>query len=137
MGFTMPEGIPTPTPVADYSLPQAFGPSSLPQTMRFETPREIAPRQSSISLPAILVAISIVLGIVIATGTIVGVIGKAFYVSREEYNVGVVKGAEDKVQVAETLKHVDQAISRQEAAIDRISTIVESLKQDVMAARRR
>jgi hypothetical protein len=126
MGFTMPEGVPTPTPVSDYSLPQ---------TLRFENPRE--PKQTSISLPAILVAISIVLGIVIATGTIVGVIGKAFYVQRDEYNQGVVKSAEEKVQVAETLKHMDQAIARQEASIEKISVIVESLRQDVVAARRR
>ena len=125
MGFTMPEGVPTPTPVSDFSLPQ---------TMRFETP---ASRQSSISLSSILIAVSIVLGIVIAAGTIAGVIGKAFYVSRDEYNLSVVNAAGDKVQVAETLKRVDQAIARQEAAIDKISTIVESLRQDVVAARRR
>lgn len=121
MAFTMPEGVPTPTPVSEYSLPQ---------TLRFETPK---PAVGSLSF---LTVISIILGIVLATGSVVGVVGKAFFVDRNEYNVQVVTSAEERGKVTETLKRLDQSIARLEASIEKISTTVDSLRDDNVQRRR-
>ena len=119
----MPEGIPqyTPTPVSEFSMPQ---------TMRFEPPRSPAGPSS------FLTVISIILGILVATGTVVGVVGKAFYVERGEYNIQVVTNTEERVKVAETLKRLDLAMSRQEAIIDKMSQALEQLRDDTTSRRR-
>jgi len=118
VAFTMPEGVPqyTPTPVSEFSMPQ---------TVRFEPPR-----QTSVGSASFLVVISTILGILIATGSVLGVVGKAFYVERSEYNLQVVTNTEERVKVAEALKRIDQSVARQEAAIEKISECLETLKQD-------
>ena len=121
MAFTMPEGIPTPTPVSEYSLPQ---------TLRFETPKPAG----SVSF---LTVISIILGIVLATGSVVGVVGKAFFVDRNEYNLQVVTNAEERGKVTETLKRLDQSIARLETSMEKISASLDNFKDDDRTAPRR
>ena len=77
-----------------------------------------------------------VLGILVATGTILGVVGKAFYVERNEYNLQVVNSAEERGKLTETLKRIDQSMTRYEAAIEKISASVEALRDDSSARRR-
>ena len=99
-------------------------------------PRPPAERTTSIGSGSFFAMIGSILGVVIAVGVIVGAVGKAFYVTRDEYNQQVVKTSEAKVLVDETLKRIDQSLTRQEAALGKLADSIEELKQ-AMAARRR
>jgi hypothetical protein len=117
--FTQPEGISdqTPTPVMmDPRMPD---------------------RATSIGSSSFLAAIAIILGIVISTGTILAVVGKAFYVERPEYNLATVVAAEEKIKVSETLKQMRDTITRQETALQKLSDDMGSIKQDLASIRGR
>jgi hypothetical protein len=86
------------------------------------------PPQQPVGSKPFLVVISAVLGALISTGTIISVLGKAFYVDRSEYNVKVLKDAEDKITVQQTLDRLNQALTRQEAAFEKLSDRVERIK---------
>jgi hypothetical protein len=77
-----------------------------------------------------LIAISVVVGIVIGVGSIIGVIGKAFYVERAEYNTLLVRMAEDKTRMDETFKRLDSSLARQEMSLQKLTDAVESLRTD-------
>jgi|WetSurMetagenome_2_1015567.scaffolds.fasta_scaffold25059_1 hypothetical protein len=112
---------------------QTFDLSNISRPIVLEPPRE-PPREGGSKL---LTPISIVLGIVISTGTIVGGLGSAFYVDRKEYNTTILREAEDRVTVAESLKRLDASLSRQEDSLKRLSDAVESLKATMSEARTR
>jgi hypothetical protein len=119
--FTIPDGLSnqTPTPV-------------------MMDPRMSVPdRTASIGSTSFLAAIAIILGIVISTGTILAVVGKAFYVERPEYNLATIAAAEDKTKVSETLKQMRDTLVRQENSLQKLSDDVDTLKQDLAAIRRR
>jgi len=119
--YTMPEGVPTFTPP--------------PQTMMAD-PRP-PDRVTTIGSSSFLAVIAVILGVVISTGTILSVVGKAFFVERAEYNLLVVRSAEEKTTVTETLKQVREAMSRQEAALQKLTDDVALIKQDLAAMRGR
>lgn len=77
-----------------------------------------------------LAAISVVLGIVVGVGSIVGVVGKAFYVERSEYNALLVRMAEDKTRIDETFKRIDSSLARQEACLQKLTDSVDALRTD-------
>ncbi len=77
-----------------------------------------------------IAAVSVVLGIVIGVGTIVGVVGKAFYVERGEYNVLMVRMAEDKARVDETFKRIDNSLARLETSMQKLADAVETLREE-------
>jgi hypothetical protein len=98
---------------------------------------EQRPVETRVSPGAALTLVSVILGIVLGVGGIVGIIGRAFYVERSEYNVGVVSTAEDRTKVAESLKQQAATMVRLEAAIDRLCEDVSRIKQDVASMRGR
>jgi hypothetical protein len=89
------------------------------------TRRKYAPSMSFI------VALSIVFGLILAVGSVVGVLGKAFYVSRDEYVEKNLKDAEEATTVRNTLDRVEKALSRQEASFDKLSDAVQAIKVDM------
>jgi hypothetical protein len=113
MSLTMPEGI-TPPPM-------------------MVEPRSI---EHSIGSSSFLAIIAVILGIVISTGTIWGVVGKAFYVERAEYNTAMVSASIDKTKVEENLKQVKDTLARQEIMLQRLTDDVALIKQDLAAIRR-
>jgi hypothetical protein len=113
MSLTMPEGM-TPPP------------------MMMET-RSV---EHSIGSSSFLAIITVILGIVISTGTILGVVGKAFYVERSEYNLATVSGSIDKTKAEENLKQVKDTLTRQEIMLQKLTDDVALIKQDLAAMRR-
>jgi hypothetical protein len=116
MSFTMPEGIPTltPTPV---------------------TEPVYVNRPSSIGSPSFLAAISIIIGIVVGLSALIGSVGKAFYVERSEYNLTVVRTAEDRTMVGENLKQMREALARQEASLRKLTEDTDGIKQSLASMR--
>lgn len=119
MAFTMPEGVPilTPTPVTSDPHP--------------------IDRSVHIGSSSFLAALAIILGIVISTGTILAVVGKAFYVERPEYNLAAVASAEEKTKVSETLKQLQNTLTRQEMSLQKLADDVASIKQDMASMKGR
>lgn len=78
-----------------------------------------------------LLTASALLGVIISGGIILGVVGKAFYVSRDEYTAKIVKDAEDQAR----LERIDRAVVRLEASVEKIADSVQLIKVDI--ARRR
>jgi len=114
MPFTMPEGVPVYTP-----------------------PPVIPDRVTSIGSTSFLTTVGVILGIVISTGTILGVVGKAFYVERAEYNLAVVRAAEERTAVTETLKQVRESMARQEATLQKLTDELDAVRQTLAATRGR
>lgn len=81
---------------------------------------------------SILVIVSVVVGIILGTGTIFGGVGKAFYVEREEYNARNLQDARDKVDVQKTIERVSDTLKRQEQALDKLSTTIDRLSTAVL-----
>ena len=77
------------------------------------------------------IALSAILGVIIAAGTILGVVGRAFYVSREEYTEKTLKDAEEKTIMRQTMDRVDRTLTRQEAAFERLAETVQGIKVDM------
>jgi len=109
MSLTLPEGI-----------------QITPSPLTFTPPPPVTPASRSL-----LVILSVVLGMVIALGTIAGGLGNAYFVGRTEYTQQTLQAASEKVSAAESLKRIDLALSRQEAALEKLSASVETLRQDI------
>jgi hypothetical protein len=78
-----------------------------------------------------VVSLSIVFGLILTVGTVIGVIGKAFYVTRDEYQAKSLRDAEESTTVKNTLDRVEHALSRQEASFDKLSDAVQAIKVDM------
>jgi len=115
MNKTQPEGT------------QTVDASNIPSNL-IESPSEQRRRSYSMSFT---IAISAILGVIIAAGTILGVVGRAFYVSREEYTEKTLKDAEEKTVMRQTMDRVDRTLTRQEAAFERLSDTVQTIKVDM------
>ena len=108
---TVPDGV---VPVQHHRIDQ---PSSRTRSLNFIT------------------GLSIVLGIVIACGVIVGGLGRAFFVAREEYQAKIVKDTEEKTSIGAALDRIGHTLSRQEAAFDKMSQEVQSIRIDMAKKR--
>lgn len=79
--------------------------------------------------------IGLVFGIAVTTGTIAGVLGKAFYVPRTEYTDKVISDSVSRTEITETLSRIHVTLGKQEAAFDKLSDKVETLKDEVRKRR--
>ena len=92
---------------------------------------------SKASSTSFLIALSVILGVLMSLGVVVGVLGKAFYVQRDEYTAKNLKDAEVNTVTQQTLTRLENALSRQEAAFDRLSETVQTMKLDMVRSRGR
>jgi hypothetical protein len=113
-GHTRPGGIPTVKP-----------PEPADNLRDTGTRRKYSPSMTFV------VSLSIVFGLILAVGTVIGVMGKAFYVTRDEYNLKNLRDAEESTTVKNILDRVDHVLSRQENAFDKLSEAVQDIKIDM------
>lgn len=93
-------------------------------------------RQTATST-SFLVALSVILGVLISAGVVIGVLGKAFYVQRDEFTVKSLKDAEENTATQQTLTRLENTLERQAASFDRLSETVQAMKIDMAARSRR
>jgi hypothetical protein len=95
-----------------------------------------------------LTVISIIIGIVIGTGMIVGVLGRAFFVPKDDYVAtemkAILERGKETSELKQTLERLTQSLARQEeamgawkAAFDKLSAIVETMRYDMPRGRGR
>ena len=72
-------------------------------------------------------ALGVILAVLVGAGTMAAGIGKAFYVTRDEYNV---KERNDAI-VGETLKRVETRLQDQQAAFDKLSEKITGMQTDI------
>lgn len=89
-------------------------------------------RPSSMSF---IIALSVILGIIIASGSILGVVGKAFYVSRDEYTQKNLRDAEEAVVVKASLERLEHVLDRLDSTLGKLSDTVQTLKMDMIRKR--
>jgi len=77
---------------------------------------------------ALLTAISISLGIIVTTGIVIGGLGQAFFVGRNEYNTQLLKDVRDKTEFSSAVEKLTQALSRQETAFEKMSQAVQAIQ---------
>ena len=78
-----------------------------------------------------VIALSIILGCIIASGTILGVVGKAFYVSRDEYTQKNLSDAENAVVIKASVERFEHVLSRMDSTLDKLSDTVQAIKLDM------
>jgi hypothetical protein len=84
----------------------------------------IATSHSSRNLPKykpstpFVLTVSILLGIAVAISGLMGGLGKAFYVTREEYNVQNVQDAKDKTAILQILDRFSKTLDRQDRTLE-------------------
>jgi hypothetical protein len=72
--------------------------------------------------------ISLVLGLIIAGGTVLGVAGKAFFVTRAEYTDKVTSDSVDKANLHYDVSSIKTTLSAQETAFRALAQKVDDLK---------
>ena len=82
-----------------------------------------------------VIALSIVLGVTIAAGTILGTIGNAFFVTRTEFQIHEKNDVGETTTVRQTLNQIDKTMATQSAAFKDLAASVEGIRIDM--ARRR
>jgi hypothetical protein len=73
------------------------------------------------------------LGLILSGGAILGTVGKAFYVTREEYTTKVRDDDVLKMNLQMTLEGLKQSMANQEKTINTISDTVYNIKLDMRA----
>lgn len=126
------EGI-TPVPVPTHT--DAPSPS---KTILIESSPD---RESFMVSKSLLYGISLVLGIIIAAGTIFGVLGRSFFIARDEF--GKFKEAEHEIAAKNALQdlreksEIAQKLERIGASLDRLEADVQSIKKEMPKTRRK
>ena len=82
-----------------------------------------------------VISLSIILGVVIAAGTILGFIGDSLFVTRNEYNDKNLRDMETTTTFKQTLNQVDKTLSAQAAGFKELAASVDAVRMDM--ARRR
>jgi hypothetical protein len=80
---------------------------------------------------SVLIGLSVVLGIVIAAGTIFGVLGDAFWVSRHEYNIKNIIDTEATTTFRQTLSQIDKTLANQAASFKDLAASVDAIRYDM------
>jgi len=76
-------------------------------------------------------AIALFLGMIVTGGTILSVVGKAFYVTRTEYTEKVQKDAIEQTTLKQTLDNVRIALDNQKTEFKALSDVVYNLKYEL------
>jgi hypothetical protein len=76
----------------------------------------------------LLTTVSIVLAIAIATGAVISGLGRAFFVTKDEYTTYTLKDVKEKTELSSALDRIGQALSRQEAAFNKMSDSVQTIQ---------
>ena len=82
-----------------------------------------------------MIALSIVLGVTIAAGTILSTVGNAFFVTRTEFQNHEKNDVEVTTTVKQALNQIDKTLSSQAASFKELAASVEGVRIDM--ARRR
>jgi len=81
--------------------------------------------------------IGIVLGILVTAGTVAGVVGRAFYVSRDEYTKKILEDTAMKEQTKATMEELRRTMDQQRASFDKLSGTVDMIRVDISSFRRK
>jgi cytoskeletal protein RodZ len=81
--------------------------------------------------------ITILLTSVLAVGTLVGVLGRAFFVQRDEYTASENANAVGHEAVKQTLDRVDRTLNTQTQAVMKMSEAVQAQAVELAAMRRK
>ena len=102
-----------------------------PEGYTFTPPPEPARKPSM----GFMVTISIILGVTISAGVILGTMGNAFFVTRTEFQGHEKNDVEVTTTFRQTLNQVDRTLSAQAASFKDLASSVEGIRIDM--ARRR
>ena len=78
-----------------------------------------------------IAAIAAILGVLISSGTIIGVLGKAFYVQRDEYTQKTLRDAEAVTVIQQSLARMESSINRQGVSVDKLAEDVQTIRIDM------
>jgi hypothetical protein len=90
------------------------------------------PRKHSTSF---VISLSVILGVVIAAGTILGFVGDSLFVTRNEYNNKNLVDMETTTTFKQTLNQIDKTLSAQASCFKELTISVDAIRLDL--ARRR
>lgn len=95
---------------------------------------EVEPRKTR--GPGLLVGLSAALAVVATGAAILGFVGRTLYVTRDEYTSHTVVNVEDKAVFQQTMRRVEDLLSRQESAFEKLSDTVQTLRIQVAGQQR-
>ena len=136
------------TPPRDPSAPFEGFPETRQATGSYYTTRDLTPIES-MSYPGplpdrkgpstgFIAAIAAILGVILTGSILLGGLGKAFFVSREEHNNQVTAYSNDKSEIRQsllklegTLNTQNNALEKQGASIERMLDKIQAIKEDM------
>jgi hypothetical protein len=108
------------------SFPEITPPAYTPSPYEMTRPQE-----QVVGSKSFLMTISVVVGIVVGMGVIIGGIGKYVYVERPVYDSKMTEVDRSMVTTAEGIKNINQTQYRFEAALDRIERVLGGQSTDI------
>jgi hypothetical protein len=75
--------------------------------------------------------IALFLGMIVTGGTVISVVGKAFYVTRAEYTEKAQKDMVEQSTLRQTLENVSTSLNNQRAEFKNLSEVVYNLKYEL------
>lgn len=86
------------------------------------------PRKHSTSF---IISLSVILGVVIAAGTILGFVGDSLFVTRNEYNTKNLRDMETDTTFKQTLNQLDRTLSEQKDSFKELASSVNAIKVEI------
>jgi len=86
-------------------------------------------------ITSIFTITSMVLGVLVSFGAVVGVLGRAFYVTRGEFSEKVLSDTKQTTRMGETLDRLDRFMAKQEASLEKLSDAVQNIKVEIASKR--
>lgn len=80
--------------------------------------------------------VSFVLGLILVGGTVIGVVGRAFYVTRTEYTEKSMHDSLEQSSLTDAVKSIKESLHDQSMAFRELQSTVNDLKLDVFKGRR-
>jgi hypothetical protein len=81
--------------------------------------------------PSFVITLSILLGVVIAAGTILGFVGDSLFVTRNEYNNKNLVDMETTTTFKQTLSQIDRTLSSQATCFKELAASVDAIRIDL------